>query len=233
MPAPMNRSLCSLVVLFAAAALADDLSPAEFKAQVEAQQGLLLDVRTPLEVARGKLSGASVLDFNGGKFEQKVALIARDRPVFIYCASGNRSAQAAAVMARLGFTHVTNLAGGLRAWVTAGLPVEPGRDAPPPSGDAVTPEAFDALLEREPRVLVDFQTPWCTPCQQMAPVVDALATSVKGVRVLKIDLDQSEALGAREKIQGVPVFVLYVGGKERARRSGVQPRKALEAMLEK
>jgi thioredoxin-like negative regulator of GroEL len=65
----------------------------------------------------------------------------------------------------------------------------------------------------------------------MAPLVDALA--VKGVTVKKIDVDASEALAAREKIEGVPVFVLYVDGKEQARLSGEQSKAALERLATK
>lgn len=224
----MNRSLALLVSLLASLASAADLPPAQFKSQLEAQRGLLLDVRTPGEIARGKLAGASVLDFNGPKFEQKLSLIARDKPVFVYCASGNRSGQAAALMTKLGFTTVYNLVGGIGAWKAGGFPVESSA-APVASGEGVTPEAFDALIKKEKRLLVDFQTPWCTPCQKMVPVVDAL----KSVKVLKVDLDQSEALGVREKVQGVPVFVLYVEGKERGRLFGEQTREALEALAKK
>ena len=229
----MNRSLLVFALLCAGLASAEDLAPAQFNSQLQAQHGLVLDVRTPGEVARGKLAGASVIDFNGPKFEQKVALIARDKPVFVYCASGGRSGQAASLMTKLGFTKVYNLSGGIGAWKAAGLPVEAGSDAPAASGEGVTPENFDLLLKKEKRVLVDFQTPWCTPCQKMAPVVDAMAAKAKGVKVIKVDLDQSEALGAREKIQGVPVFVLYVDGKEKARASGEQSAEALEALSQK
>jgi rhodanese-related sulfurtransferase len=225
----MIRKALLLASLCAFPTLADDLPPAEFKAQLEAQKGLVLDVRTPAEVAQGKLAGASVIDFNAPKFEQKVALIARDKPVFVYCARGGRSSQAAALMTKLGFKKVYNLAGGLAAWNGQGLPVESGGGAPAASGQGVTPEAFDALLKKEPRLLVDFQTPWCTPCQKMAPLFDGL----KGVTALKVDLDQSEALATRERVQGVPVFVLYVAGKERARLTGEQPPEALEALAKK
>lgn len=225
----MNRSLALTVSLLAGLALAEDLPPAQFRDQLEAQRGLLLDVRTPGEIARGKLAGASVIDFNAPKFEQKVSLIARDKPVFVYCASGNRSGQAAALMSRLGFAKVYNLTGGIGAWKASGLPVESSGAAPAASGEGVTPEAFDALLKKEKRLLVDFQTPWCTPCQKMVPLVDAL----KSIKVLKVDLDQSEALGTREKVQGVPVFVLYVDGKERGRLLGEQTREALEALAKR
>ncbi|MDP2275165.1 MAG: thioredoxin domain-containing protein [Archangium sp.] len=216
------------LLLTATLAHAEDLAPAQFKQQLEAQHGLVLDVRTPGEVARGKLPGASVIDFNAPKFEQRVSLIARDKPVFVYCAKGGRSAQAAALMTKLGFTRVYNLSGGIGAWAAAGLPLE-NATAPVSSGEGLTPEAFDALIKKEKRVLVDFQTQWCTPCQKMGPIVDAL----KGVKVIKVDLDASEALAAREKVQGVPVFVLYADGKERARLSGEQTREALEALVKK
>lgn len=217
----------TLIMLLLSAAH-EDLSPTQFKTQLEAQHGLVLDVRTPGEVAKGKLTGASVIDFNAPKFEQRVSLIARDKPIFVYCAKGGRSAQAASVMTKLGFTRVYNLAGGIGAWSAEGLPLE-GVTAPVSTGEGITPEAFDALIKKEKRVLVDFQTQWCTPCQKMGPIVDAL----KGVKVIKVDLDASEALGAREKVQGVPVFVLYADGKERARLSGEQTREALEALAKK
>lgn len=225
----MSRSLLACLTLFAALASAEDLAPAQFKTQLEAQRGLVLDVRTPAEVGQGKLAGASVIDFNGPKFEQKVSLIARDKPVFVYCAKGGRSGQAVAMMTKLGFTRVYNLSGGISAWSAAGLPVESGSAAPVTSAPGLSPQAFDALLVKEKRLLVDFQTQWCTPCQKMGPIVDAL----KGVKVLKVDLDTSEALGTRERVQGVPVFVLYVDGKERARLAGEQTREALEALAKK
>jgi rhodanese-related sulfurtransferase len=225
----MNRSIALMTVMLALVASAEDLAPAQFKSQLEAQRGIVLDVRTPGEVAKGKLAGASVIDFNAPKFEQKVSLMARDKPVFVYCRSGGRSGQAVALMTKLGFTKVYNLSGGITAWTAAGLPVELGSEVPATSGEGLAPEAFDALIKKEKRVLVDFHTPWCTPCQKMVPIVEAL----KGIKVVKVDLDQSEALGARERLQGVPVFVLYVDGKERARLEGEQTREAIEGLIKR
>lgn len=225
----MRRSLLVAALLSAGLAAAEDLGPAQFKAQLEAQRGLVLDVRTPGEVARGKLPGASVIDITAPRFEQKVSLIARDKPVFVYCASGNRSRAATEVMKSMGFTKVYNLANGIRGWTSNGYPLESVVPPAGGSGQGLAPEAFDALIKKEKRVLVDFHTQWCVPCQKMAPIVAAL----KSVKVIKVDLDQSEALGAREKVQGVPVFVLYVDGKERGRLMGEQTREALEALAKK
>ena len=191
-------------------------------------------MRTPGEVARGRLANATVIDLNDSRFEQKLALMQKDRPVFVYCASGRRSATAAELMVRQGFKDVSALNGGIMAWARAGLPVETSPEAPPAAANAMRPEALDALVKSERRVLVDYHTQWCAPCRAMAPVVDALAEKWKGkAKVVRVDIEQSEALATREKIEGVPVFVVYVDGKERWRRSGELSAEVLEAELAK
>lgn len=216
----------------AAAAAVQRLDPSEFRAAAEQQQGLYLDVRTDDEVARGQIPGASHVDVHDPGFEQKVKLLDRKRPVFVYCAAGSRSRDAADRLAQLGFEHVYDLAGGMNAWKGAGLPVELPPDAPP-EAPGLTPEAFDAELASQPVVLVDFQTPWCTPCKAMAPVVDELAASYEGrAKVLRVDIDRSEAIAAREKIEGVPVFVVYAKGREAWRGSGTITREALAKQID-
>jgi thioredoxin 1 len=122
--------------------------------------------------------------------------------------------------------------GGIMTWLQAGLPVERGAATNADSTAGLEPAALDALLAKEAKVLVDYQTPWCAPCKAMAPVVDQLTADWKGKAVvMRVDVDQSEALAAREKIQGVPVFVLYVAGKEKWRHAGEISKADLEAQL--
>lgn len=214
------------------------LDPERFRALAAEKRGLLLDVRTAGEVARGHLAGTSVIDSADPKFTQKLGRLPRGRPIFVYCASGGRSAVAARALGALGYPEVYDLAGGMRAWTAAGLPVERTEAAIPAAGaggsppERMEPAAFDALLATRQRVLVDFQAPWCAPCQKMAPVVDALAKDhQRTLTVLKVDVDQSEALATRERVEGLPVFVLYVDGQERHRVSGEQTRQTLEQLL--
>lgn len=204
----------------------------QFRTLAEQKGGIYLDVRTPGEVARGHLPNASFLDINDPGFRRKLELMPKDKPIFVYCASGARSGAAAQMMNGMGFGEVYDLSGGIGAWARAGYPVVRTETDAPDGADAMQPQALDALLQREKRVLVDYHTPWCAPCRRMSPVVDALAAEWKGrATVLRVDVDASEALAQREKIQGVPVFVLYVDGKERWRRSGELPRAVLEAEL--
>lgn len=93
-------------------------------AVVEADDVVVLDVRTPEEYAEGHLAGARNLSL-ADDFENAVAQLPRDGRYVLYCRTGNRSVQAADIMERLGFTDVLD-AGGLPALASAGAQVVVG-----------------------------------------------------------------------------------------------------------
>ena len=79
---------------------------------------LLLDVREDDEWAAGHVRGS--LHMPLGSLDPSG--LPADVPVVVVCRSGNRSAKAAAVLAQAGVDAV-NMAGGMNAWVAAGMPV--------------------------------------------------------------------------------------------------------------
>ncbi len=92
--------------------------------QAEPPQDLvILDVRTPEEFAEGRLEGAIMIDFYEADFADQLAELDPNVPYLLYCRSGNRSGQAAAVMEQLGFTDVSDIDGGILSWSDAGLPL--------------------------------------------------------------------------------------------------------------
>ena len=92
-------------------------------AQQRGEAPVLLDVREPNETGLGRANDAGVIP--RGTLEGVVeARVPRDRPVVIYCASGNRSALAADTLQQMGYTNVASLRGGFRAWATEGGEVE-------------------------------------------------------------------------------------------------------------
>ena len=92
------------------------VSQTEFKTLIKAGNGQLLDVRTPGEFNAGHIKNADNIDFTGSDFREKVATLDREKPVLIYCHSGNRSGKASLILKELGFKEVYDLQGGFSNW---------------------------------------------------------------------------------------------------------------------
>jgi rhodanese-related sulfurtransferase len=90
---------------------------------------VLVDVREDTEWDKSRIPGAihvgrGVLEVN---IESRVPQ--KSTPIVVYCQGGGRSAVAADVLAKMGYTNVSSLAGGLAAYQAAGLPVD--KSSPP------------------------------------------------------------------------------------------------------
>jgi len=73
-------------------------------------------------------------------------------------------------------------------------------------------------------LLVDYWAPWCGPCRMMAPEFEKVASLLKGeARLAKIDTERNPDATVRWNIRGIPAFVLFREGRERARLSGARP----------
>ena len=88
------------------------------------KQNQVLDVRTAREFAAGHIRGAINIDINKPDFDAKVAALEKDKTYLVHCAAGVRSTRACGRLSQLKFPRLYNLEGGLRAWETAGKPVE-------------------------------------------------------------------------------------------------------------
>lgn len=85
---------------------------------------VLLDVRTPQEVAQARLAETVVnIDFYAPDFTNDIAALNRNQTYVLYCRSGQRTSHVAQLMTDLGFRDVRELSGGLIGWVDAGKPL--------------------------------------------------------------------------------------------------------------
>ena len=91
-------------------------------AQLIAEGALLIDVRRDYEWEGGRIAGARHIEVN--ELTAQAEAIPKDQPVIFYCRGGNRSAMAAAAFREAGY-DAHSMAGGLQAWVDAGLEIEP------------------------------------------------------------------------------------------------------------
>lgn len=92
----------------------------------ETDDAFLLDVRTMEEYEEAHIGNATLIPHD--ELEDRLDEMPTDRnaPVFVYCRTGNRSAQAADVLVEAGYTNIIHLDGGIRDWIEAGYPVEAG-----------------------------------------------------------------------------------------------------------
>jgi len=195
-------------------------------------KGIILDVRTPEEIATGNIPNASIINFYDEDFVGKINLMNKDKEIYVYCRSGGRSAKAADLLVKNGFNKVYNLDGGITAWQSAGLPVTEATVTADPNIKQMTVEEFKSVLKTDLPVLVDFHTQWCAPCRQMAPIVDKLEKEFTGKAViLRVDVDKSKAVGKAYDVQGVPVFMLFKNGTSTWKHTGIITEEELRKKL--
>ena len=78
---------------------------------------IVLDVRTPKEVAEGHIPGSVFIDVNDPSFEKEIEKLDKQKTYLVYCRSGARSAKACRIMATRGFKiPLYNLAMGIISW---------------------------------------------------------------------------------------------------------------------
>lgn len=93
------------------------VSASEFSKYINGKSVQLIDVRTPLEFKGGHLKNARNIDFfQWGTFVQKINKYDKNKPIYLYCRSGNRSLRAAKRLLKLGFTEIYDLKGGYLNW---------------------------------------------------------------------------------------------------------------------
>lgn len=98
------------------------ITVADLKQKLAAREPLqLIDVRSAEEYQHdGHVAGAKLIPLPA--LAQRLDEIGRDTPVALICRSGNRSQVAAELLARQGFSGVSNVQGGMIAWQRAGYP---------------------------------------------------------------------------------------------------------------
>lgn len=98
---------------------------------------------------------------------------------------------------------------------------------------AVTDATVDGVLGGTAvPVVMDCYADWCGPCKIVAPILDAFAHEREGdVLVTKLDTDRQPATSQRFEIRAIPTLLVFRGGREVGRRTGVLSRPELEALV--
>ena len=200
----------------------------QFEAGIKTAGVQILDVRTAKEFNNGHIKNSLWADWTDKtEFFRRIQSVDKERPVYVYCLSGGRSAAAAAWMRDNGFKKVMELQGGINAWKGKSKPLEGQVPV-----KQMTVDEYWASIPKDKITLVDIGAAWCPPCVKMEPVLEQLKND-KSVTFtfVKVDagvhLDVLKALG----VEPLPVFIVYKNGKETWRKEGIVPIEELKAQL--
>ena len=93
---------------------------------------------------------------------------------------------------------------------------------------------FNDVILSNQLVLVDVYATWCGPCKMMHPVLEQLkAQEGDQLTILKVDIDQNEALARQYAIQAVPTLMLFKDGQMVWREAGAMPLAQLTEIINK
>ena len=219
----------SAVIFSCTAQSKTSLTADEFEKEITTKENIqILDVRTSGEFFSGHIKNALQADWNDKtEFERRLAFVDKNKPVYVYCLAGGRSAAAADKMRKLGYENVYELKGGTNAWRAANKPLEGNS-----TEKQMSIAAFNTALSGSKTVLVDFGAEWCPPCKKMEPVIKNLVANNAGkFTLLKVDGGRDQDILQEYKVTALPVFIIFKDGKQVWRKDGIADEKELAAQL--
>ena len=94
-------------------------------------------------------------------------------------------------------------------------------------------KAFNAVINQDKPILLDFYADWCGPCQTLLPTVEKLANKYDGEFVVrKVNVDNNPALAQQFKVRSIPALFVIKDKKVEKSLVGLQFEHALEQVIQ-
>ncbi|WP_342495921.1 rhodanese-like domain-containing protein [Bacillus sp. FSL K6-0994] len=92
----------------------NQIDAADMKKKLKSKDQQLIDVRSPVEFQTNHIKGFRNIPLP--QLKERVSQLEKNEEIYVICQSGMRSMQAAKILKKQGFTHITNIKGGMNAW---------------------------------------------------------------------------------------------------------------------
>lgn len=92
--------------------------------------------------------------------------------------------------------------------------------------------SFQAIINRDAPVLIDFYAEWCGPCKMMPPILKEVKDSFgDDISIFKVDVDKHPDVAGAYQVKSVPTLMLFRAGKVLWREPGVKSAGQLVQMI--
>ena len=199
----------------------ENLDTDTFQVMINKRDGIIIDVRTSKEFSSGHIFDATNIDYYSEQFLEKLNLVRKDLPIYLYCRSGGRSSSAAKKMNELGFQKVYNLLGGISLWEAKGYEIISSTLVSASKQPILKKDELNRILDNNNVVLVNFSTQWCVPCKKMKPIIEDIQIENPNIKVLFVDADINKELVKEYQINGVPSVLIFHNSQELFRNIGI------------
>ena len=90
------------------------------------------------------------------------------------------------------------------------------------------------MIESEIPALVDFSASWCAPCKVMGGLLNDVGPEYEGrVNIFKLNVEQNQQTAAKFGVRSIPTMIMFKGGKQIDRITGLLPLNPLRRKLDK
>jgi len=91
-----------------------------------------------------------------------------------------------------------------------------------------TNTSFDALLESDKLVIVDFWAVWCGPCRMLSPLLDEVEEEMADkITIVKVNVDDADEIAMRYRIMSIPTLLFFKNGQIVDKTVGAMPKSTL------